>query len=138
MTVQGKSKLNSPIANNTFKNVSHKLFILRKIRYMINVKAALDITKTMLCSVIDYCNIFLSSCTQGDLSDKSMRSLTLKRLLILLIMKFLLKNYLIMVLAKTQFSGLKAILIIDLKSVLSMELHLLNWLLIVESHRALF
>ena len=55
--------------NNTFKNVSHKLFILRKIRYMINVKAALDITKTMLCSVIDYGNIFLSSCTQGDLSD---------------------------------------------------------------------
>ena len=55
--------------NNTFKNVSHKLFILRKIRYMINVKAALDITKTMLCSVIDYGNIFLSSCTQGDLRD---------------------------------------------------------------------
>ena len=55
--------------NNTFKNVSHKLFILRKIRYMINVKAALHITKTMLCSVIDYGNIFLSSCNQGDLND---------------------------------------------------------------------
>ena len=55
--------------NNTFKNVSHKLFILRKIRHMINVKAALDITKTMLCSVIDYGNIFLSSCNQGDLND---------------------------------------------------------------------
>ena len=55
--------------NNTFKNVSHKLFILRKIRYMINVKAALDITKTMLCSVIDYGNIFLSSCNQADLND---------------------------------------------------------------------
>ena len=55
--------------NNTFENVSHKHFILRKIRYMINVKAALDITKTMLCSVIDYGNIFLSSCNQGELSD---------------------------------------------------------------------
>ena len=54
---------------NTFKNASHKLFILRKIRYMINVKAALDITKTMLCSIIDYGNIFLSSCNEGDLQD---------------------------------------------------------------------
>ena len=44
--------------NNTFNNVSHKLFILRKIRYMINVKGALDITKTMLCSVIDYGKLF--------------------------------------------------------------------------------
>ena len=48
--------------NNTFKDVSHKLFIISTIRYMINVNAALDITKTMLCSVIDYGNIFLSSC----------------------------------------------------------------------------
>ena len=54
---------------NTFKNVSHKLFILRKIRYMINVKAALDVTKTMLCSIIDYGNIFLSSCTDIELND---------------------------------------------------------------------
>ena len=29
---------------NTFKNVSHKLYILRKIWYMINVTARLDIT----------------------------------------------------------------------------------------------
>ena len=36
---------------------------------MINVKGALDITKTMLCSVIDYGNIFLSSCNQGELND---------------------------------------------------------------------
>ena len=55
--------------SNTFKNVSHKLFILRKLRYMINVKVALDITKTMLCSVIDYGNIFLSSINEADLSD---------------------------------------------------------------------
>ena len=36
---------------------------------MINVKAALDITKTMLCSVIDYGNIFLSSINEADLLD---------------------------------------------------------------------
>ena len=54
---------------NTFKNVSHKLFILRKTRHMINIKAALDITKTMLCSVVDYGNIFLSSCTNSNLND---------------------------------------------------------------------
>ena len=29
----------------------------------------LDITKTMLCSVIDYGNIFLSSCTNSNLND---------------------------------------------------------------------
>ena len=55
--------------NNTFKNVSHNLFILRKVRYMINEKAALDITKTMLCSVIGYGNIFLSSCNEAELND---------------------------------------------------------------------
>ena len=43
---------------NPFKDVSYKVFILRKIRYMMNVKAALDITKTMLCSVIDCGNTF--------------------------------------------------------------------------------
>ena len=41
-----------------FQNVSHKLYILRKIRSMINVKASLDIVKTMMCSIIDYGNIF--------------------------------------------------------------------------------
>ena len=55
--------------SNTFKNVSHKLFILRKIRYMINTKAALDVAKTMLCSIIDYGNIFLSSINDADLND---------------------------------------------------------------------
>ena len=54
---------------NTFKNVSPKLFMLRKIIYMINKKAALDITKTMLCSIIDYGNIFLSCCNDSDLND---------------------------------------------------------------------
>ena len=36
---------------------------------MITVKAALDITKTMLCSVIEYGNIVLSSCIDADLHD---------------------------------------------------------------------
>ena len=55
--------------SNTFKNVSHKLFILRKIRYMINTKAVLDVAKTMLCSIIDYGNIFLSSINEAELND---------------------------------------------------------------------
>ena len=36
---------------------------------MINTKAALDITKTMICSVINYGNIFLSSCDNFDLDE---------------------------------------------------------------------
>ena len=55
--------------SNTFKNVSHKLFILRKIRYMVNIKAALDVAKTMICSIIDYGNIFLSSINEADLNN---------------------------------------------------------------------
>ena len=42
---------------------------MRKIRYMISIMAALDITKTMLCSIIDYGNIFLSSCNNNNLDD---------------------------------------------------------------------
>ena len=34
---------------------------------MINVKAALDIIKTMSCSINNYGNIFLSSCNVSDL-----------------------------------------------------------------------
>ena len=36
---------------------------------MINTKAALDVAKTMLCSIIDYGNIFLSSINEADLND---------------------------------------------------------------------
>ena len=36
---------------------------------MINTKAALDIAKTMLCSIIDYGNKFLSSLNDADLND---------------------------------------------------------------------
>ena len=36
---------------------------------MITVKACLDIIKTMFCSIIDYGNIFLSSCSTNELND---------------------------------------------------------------------
>ena len=36
---------------------------------MINTKAALDVAKTMLCSIIDYGNIFLSSINEAELND---------------------------------------------------------------------
>ena len=32
-------------------------------------KATLDVIKTMFCSIVDYGNIFLSSCNEGDLKD---------------------------------------------------------------------
>ena len=52
-----------------FQNTSHKLYILRKVRPMLNTKAALDIVKTMICSIIDYGNIFIDTCTLQDLQD---------------------------------------------------------------------
>ena len=55
--------------NNTLKKIAYKLSLLRRIRYMLTEKATLDIIKTMFCSVIDYGNIFLSSCIDGDLGD---------------------------------------------------------------------
>ena len=36
---------------------------------MINIKAALAMTKTMICSIVDYSNIFLSVCNKNDLED---------------------------------------------------------------------
>ena len=36
---------------------------------MINTKAALDVAKTMLCSIIDYGNMFLSSINEAELND---------------------------------------------------------------------
>ena len=55
--------------SNSFKKITYKLSLLRRIRYMITTKGALDIVKTMLCSIIDYGNIFLSSCNLCDLKD---------------------------------------------------------------------
>ena len=54
---------------NMFKKISYKLSLLRRIRYMITLKASLDITKTMFCSIIDYGNIFISTCNENDLKD---------------------------------------------------------------------
>ena len=51
---------------NVFKKISYKLSLLRRIRYMITLKASLDITKTVLCSIIDYGNLFLSACNEND------------------------------------------------------------------------
>ena len=58
-----------PYFTNMYKKIMYKLSLLRRIRYLITMKAALDITKTMFCSIIDYGNIFLSSCTENDLKD---------------------------------------------------------------------
>ena len=55
--------------NTLFQSVSHKLYLLRKIRPILNAKAALDIVKTMLCGIIDYGNIFLNTCTIQELED---------------------------------------------------------------------
>ena len=52
-----------------FRNDSHKLYILRKVRPMLNKKASIDIVKTMICSIIYYGNMFISSCSLQDLSD---------------------------------------------------------------------
>ena len=54
---------------NMLKKISYKLSLLRRICYMVTYKASLDITKTMFCSIIDYGNIFLSSCNDGELYD---------------------------------------------------------------------
>ena len=49
--------------------MSHKFFILRKVCSSLNLKAALDIVKSMLCNIIEYGNIFLNTCTIQDLDD---------------------------------------------------------------------
>ena len=36
---------------------------------MLNEKAALDIVKTMLCSIIDYRNMFMCTCNIPHMSD---------------------------------------------------------------------
>ena len=55
--------------SNIFKKNSYKLSLLRRIRYMVTLKASLDITKTMFCSIVDYGNILLSSCYEIDLKN---------------------------------------------------------------------
>ena len=36
---------------------------------MLNKKASIYIVKTMICSIIDYGNMFIGSCKEQDLSD---------------------------------------------------------------------
>ena len=52
-----------------YKIVNHKLFLLRIIRPCLTINAALNIARSMILSLIDYGNIFLTSCTQKDKSD---------------------------------------------------------------------
>ena len=52
-----------------FKIVSHKLFLLKTIRPCLTTNAALSVVKSMILSLIDYGNIFLTGCTLGDQSD---------------------------------------------------------------------
>ena len=52
-----------------FKLVSHKLYLLELIRPSLTVQAALSVGKSMIISLIDYGNIFLTTLTQEDRSD---------------------------------------------------------------------
>ena len=52
-----------------YKIVSHKLFLLKTIRPCLTTKAALSVAKSMILSLIDYGNIFLTGCTLGDQSQ---------------------------------------------------------------------
>ena len=57
-----------PHLNSLTKIISHKLCLLRRIRNYLNVTAALAIMKTMILPIIDYANIFLTSCPQQNLA----------------------------------------------------------------------
>ena len=52
-----------------FKAVNHKFFLLKLIRRSLTIKAALEVARSMIFSLIDYGNIFLTGCTQEDKSD---------------------------------------------------------------------
>ena len=47
-----------------FKAVNHKFFLLKLIRPSLTIKAALEVARSMIFSLIDYRNIFLTGCTQ--------------------------------------------------------------------------
>ena len=48
-----------------FKAVKHKFFLLKLIRPSLTIKAALEVARSMIFSLIDYGNIFLTGCTQA-------------------------------------------------------------------------
>ena len=51
------------------KLISHKLYLLSKIRKYITEYACINIFKTMILSVIEYCDIIYAGTSQGNLSD---------------------------------------------------------------------
>ena len=53
----------------TQRNVSHKLYLFKKIRNYLSNKAAKDVLKAMVLSYIDYANIFFTLCNKAD-NDK--------------------------------------------------------------------
>ena len=52
-----------------YKLVNHKLYLLKLIMPSLTVNAALAVRKSMIISLIDYGNIFLTALTQEDQSD---------------------------------------------------------------------
>ena len=55
--------------DSMYKLVNHKLYLLKLIRPSLTVEAALAVGKSMILSLINYGNIFLTSLTQKDLED---------------------------------------------------------------------
>ena len=49
--------------------MNHKLYLLKLIRPSLTINASLAVGKSMIISLIDYGNIFLTSLTQEDQSD---------------------------------------------------------------------
>ena len=52
-----------------YKLVNHKLYLLKLIRPSLTIDAAVSVSKSMILSLIDYGNIFLTGLTQEDKSD---------------------------------------------------------------------
>ena len=52
-----------------FKTVNHKFFLLKLIRPSLTIKVAIDVARSMIFSLIDYGNVFLTGCTQEDKYD---------------------------------------------------------------------
>ena len=50
------------------KVISHKLYLMSKIRKYLTEQACIDIFKTMVLSVIEYCDIIYGGTSQGNLS----------------------------------------------------------------------
>ena len=49
--------------------ISHKLYVMSKIRKYITTNACINIFKTMVLSLIEYCDIIYAGTTQGNLND---------------------------------------------------------------------